>query len=200
MVSLQTDNMVGLRRLHEELMNIFASSIETEMGFKLLVKWLRDIEGNPGLGPSVPVQVGKGNPNLSTTYNYEKPLEELIRDSKEGGTNVRLHRNGVIALVYALWNDEYRAIIADECELANMNKVQSDAFQDLNKYRQAILHRGGKLDKVPAVMCFFAKGDLVSFTKDQMYDLFACLVEELNRIGETYYGQNPGFTLDKPLW
>ena len=132
-------------------------------------------------------------------YQYEKPLEELIRDSSEGGRNVRLHRNGVISLTYALWEEKYRAIVAKECGLACKNEVRSDVFHDLNKYRQAILKRGARLDRGPTKMRFFAKDDEVSFTKDQMHDLFAQLIEELNRIGEEYYGQNPGFTLDRPL-
>ena len=117
----------------------------------------------------------------------------------EGGRNVRLCRNGVIALTYALWEENYRETIAKECGLACKNEVLSDVFQDLNKYRQAILHRGGRLDRELVKMGVFAKGDVVSFTKDQMRDLFAQLIEELNRIGEEYYGQDPGFTLDKPL-
>ena len=195
------DDMIGLRRFHDELVTIFASSIETEMGFRLLVKWLGEVESDPRVEPSFTVQVGEGDPHLaSTKYHYEKPLEELIRDSKEGGTNVRLHRNGVISLAYALWEEEYRAIIAQECGLRCKNEVESAVFQDLNKYRQAILHRGARLDRKPSIMIFFTIGDWVSFTEDQMHELFSRLIEELNRIGETYYGQNPGFTLDKPLW
>ena len=196
----ETGNMSGLKRFHGELMSIFASSIETEMGFLLLVDWLGEALKDPRVETFFPVQLGKGDPRLSSTiYQYEKPLEELIRDSREGGQNVRLYRNGVIALTYALWEEEYRATIATECGLASKNEVGSDVFQDLNKYRQAILHRGARLGREPTKMSFFAKGDIVSFTKDQMHDLFAQLIEELNRIGEEYYGQNPGFTLDKPL-
>ena len=78
--------------------------------------------------------------------------------------------------------------------------MESDVFQDLNRYRQAILRQGARLDKNPSTMCFFSKGDRVAFTEDQMHELFARLIEELNRLGETYYDQNLGFTLDKPLW
>ena len=200
MVNEQTSDMIGLNRFHDELMIIFASSIETEIGFRLLVKWLEEIENDPRVDSSFDVQVGERDPRVATAkYHYEKPLAELIRDSKEGGANVRLHRNGVIALAYALWEEEYRAVIAQECGLSCKNKVQSDAFQDLNKYRQAILHRGARLDRETTVMCFFAKGDSVSFTEDQMHGLFGQLIEELNRIGETYYCQNPGFTFNNLL-
>ena len=200
METAETGNMSGLKRFHGELMSIFASNVETEMGFLLLVQWLSGVLKDPRVEASFTVQLGKGDPHLtSTTYQYEKPLEELMRDSKEGGQNVRLYRNGVISLTYALWEENYREIIATECGLASKDEVLSDVFQDLNKYRQAILHRGGRLDREPVKMGFFAKGDVVSFTKDQMEDLFAQLIKELNRLGEEYYGQNPGFTLDRPL-
>ena len=198
---MATSDMTGLKRFHDELETMFASSIETEMGFRLLVDWLRTLESDPGVDSSFGVQVGEGDPrHASTRFQYEKPLEELIRDSEEGGKNLRLHRNGVISLTYALWEEEYRSVIAQECGLACKNRVESDVFQDLNRYRQAILHQGGRLDKNPSTMCFFSKGDRVALTEDQMHGLFARLIEELNRLGETYYGQNPGFTLDKPLW
>ena len=192
--------MSGLKCLHDDLLSLFASSTETEMGFLLLVDWLGKHLEDPRVDPSFAVQLGKGDPNHpSTRYQYKKPLQELIRDSKEGGRNVRLHRNGIIALTYALWEDNYRATIANECGLSSKDELVSDVFQDLNKYRQAILHRGGKLDREPAQLGFFGKGDVVAFTKDQMHELFAELIEELNRIGEEYYGQDPRFTLDKPL-
>ena len=112
----ETGNMSGLKRFRSELMSIFASSVETEMGFLLLVKWLGEALETPRIKTSSTVQLGKGDPNLtSTKYQYEKTIEELMRDSKEGGQNVRLHRNGVISLTYALWEEIYRETIAIEC-------------------------------------------------------------------------------------
>ena len=197
--------MDALKNFHRELMDIFASYIETKMGFLVLVQWLdAQFEAakakDPAILPSMPVQVGKGDPNLpSARYNYEKPWAEFRRESEEGGRNPRMHRNGVICLTYALWEERYRGAIASECGLVCKNKVQSDVFQDLNKYRQAILHRGGLLDLVPMKMKFFSKGEMVAFTDEQMESLFACLVEELNRVGSAYYKTHPGFTFGKPI-
>ena len=200
MITPGTGEISGLTRLYDELISIFASSVETEMGFLLLVQWLDDHLKEPGVDASSIARLGKGDPNpASAAYQYEKSFGALLQDSKEGGQNVRLHRYGIISLTYALWDEKYRKIIADECELTCKDEVKSDVFRDLNKYRQAILHAGGHLDSEPTKLSFFAKGDMVSFTKDQMQDLFAQLIEELNRIGDEYYCQNPGFTLDKPL-
>ena len=145
---MATSDMTGLKRFHDELETMFASSIETEMGFRLLVDWLRTLESDPRVDSSFGVQVGEGDPrHASTRFQYEKPLEELIRDSEEGGKNFRLHRNGVISLTYALWEEEYRSVIGQECGLACKNRGESDVFQDLNRYRQAILHQGARLDR-----------------------------------------------------
>lgn len=83
---MATSDMTGLKRFHDELETMFASSIETEMGFRLLVDWLRTLESDPRVDSSFGVQVGEGDPrHASTRFQYEKPLEELIRDSEEGG-------------------------------------------------------------------------------------------------------------------
>ena len=124
---------------------------------------------------------------------------DVLKASEEGGRNVRLLRNSVVVFAYALWEDEYRKRIATECGLPCKNKVSSDVFQDLNKYRQGILHVSGRLDKEPTVIRLFSKGDVVSFSKEQIHDLFSNLINELNQIGERYYKANPGFSLDRPL-
>ena len=108
--------MSGLKRFYDELISIFASSIETESGFRLLVKWYGEASSkasnDPSVESSLPVLLGKGDPQLpSSSYQYEKTWEDLIQDSSEGGRNVRVQRNGIISLTYALWEDEYRATI-----------------------------------------------------------------------------------------
>ena len=113
--------------------------------------------------------------------------------------NRRPYRESVIAFSYALWEDQYRGRIAHECKLANKNKIKSDVFYDLNKYRQAILHSGGRLAAEPKVIRFFNRGEEVLLTDDHMYELFSLLVGELNRLGREYYRQDPQFSLDRPL-
>ena len=150
--------------------------------------------------PQHNIWFGRDDPNSpDATYQYSRRTEDLIQDSEEGGRNIRLHRNGVVALTYALWEDEYRERIALECGLPRKDDIESVVFQDLNKYRQAVLHASGKLDRVPQAIRLFKKDDVVSFTKDLMHDLFSALIDELNRLGDKYYGQNPGLSLDKSM-
>ena len=191
----------ALEGLFHKLVELYAFHIETTMGYlKLTQHFEATISEEDSIELSNKVKIGGGNPNLpSTKYEYEKTWEKLICDSKEGGLNVRLHRNGVVALAYALWEDEYRQLIADECEKENKDQIKSEVFADLNKYRQAILHASGMLDKEPVKLNIFQKGEVVSFTKDQMNELFDALIFDLNRVGKEYYGFKPDFELNKPL-
>ena len=102
-------------------------------------------------------------------------------------------------MAYALWEDEYRKRIATECGLKCKNDISSDVFHDLNKFRQAILHAGSRLDEETKAIHFFRKGDTVAFTENQMTELFAAIIEELNRIGNEYYNMNPGFSFKQAL-
>lgn len=79
------------------------------------------------------------------------------------------------------------------------NCIASDVFQELNRYRQAILHNNGKLDRSPKIICFFEKGDTISFTDDQTVEPFSILINELNQIGKTHYGRDPQFVFKQRL-
>ncbi|MCY4519254.1 MAG: hypothetical protein OXC13_00575, partial [Caldilineaceae bacterium] len=52
----------------------------------------------------------------------------------------------------------------DVHNIMDKNDVQSDVFHDLNKYRQAILHRSNRLGSKPKALPYFKEGDEVSPT------------------------------------
>ena len=185
--------------LHRELMDLYEHQAETTQAIHTWANLLRNQATTGGTTPENRLFFGRGDPNdPGAMYQFERLYKDLIMDSEEGGRNIRLHRNGVIALTYSLWEVEYRDKIAKECGLTK-NDIKSDTFHDLNKYRQAVLKVGGRLDRQPKVLRFFKKGEVVSFTKDHMDDLFSALMDALNEIGRIYYEQNPGFRLDKPM-
>ena len=191
--------MDSLFALHDELIGLYAYDVEIEAA---LHNWngflLSRINGRTTLDHRI--FFGRDDPNdIDANFQYAKTFRALIQDSVEDGRNVRLHRNDVVALTYALWEDEYRKLIASECGFDEKNGIESIVFQDLNKYRQAVLHASGRLDREPEVVRLFSKGDVVAFTKEQMYTLFSTLIDELNRLGRTYYGQDPRLTLDKSM-
>ncbi len=187
--------------LHDELVAIYGYYLEISQA---LIKWcnfLKHEVASPNqthLGNRM--SFGRVNPNdPNASYQYVRTVQYLINASEKNGITSHIHRRSVIALAYAIWEDRYRNRIAKECNLAHKNEMKSDVFYDLNKYRQAILHGNGKLDKEPKVIRFFKKGDVVSLSDNQMNELFSTLIEELNRIGKTYYHRDPQFSLDKPL-
>ena len=191
--------MQALKDLYKELVALYGYARETSMAFRLCQKWIQG--WTPEVQEDARVLMGQGPPDRPlTTYTYTKTHGQLISDFAEDGPHSQLHRKSVIALAYAMWEEGYRDKIARECDSvckncgsACKNCIESDVFQELNWYRQAILHNNSKLDRTPKIMDFFARGDTISFTNDQMFELFTILINELNQIGKTHYGEDPQF-------
>ena len=152
-----------------------------------------------GAGSGDSTHVLYGDPRRpDATYQYETPMEDLIAASEKEGINYIAHHRYILVLVVASWDDCYRRRIACECGIEE-NDVKSDVFHDLNKYRQAILHAGGRLDSKLKVLRLFRKGDEVDLNTSQMGALFRDLIDELNRIDREYYHTDPEFTFEKRL-
>ena len=181
------------------LIDLYEFQLETSMAIVHWKERLLELSDAPGTSLDNRVFFGRDAPTIpDARYQVSRVLRELVSDAEEGGRNLRLHRNGVITSAYSLWDDQCRVAIACDCDLEK-NEVRSDVFQDLNKYRQAILHVDARLDRQLKVMKFFAKGEVVSFTTNHMHQLFATLISELNRLGNAYYGEDPSLSLDKHL-
>ena len=199
-VMAEETSMQALRELHDELVDLYGYEEETKMASMKLQSWLEEILANSSAGLDSVTTLGSGDPNNpDTKYQYKKTFRQLKEASAKDGSHAIIRRKSLVALVYALWEEKYRWRIAQECNLADRDKVESTVFQDLNKYRQAILHHNDKLGKKPQIIPLFKKGDVISPTEDHMHLLFSILIDELNQIGETYYNMNPQFSLDKPL-
>ena len=191
--------MQAILGFYHRLTDLYEFQVETEMAIRLWAERLGNMATTGRSTLDNRMFFGKDDPNSpDALYHAVRTYRDLIHDAGEGGRNLRLHRNGVIAIAYSLWEDSSRGAMASECNLSK-NAIKSDVFQDLNKYRQAILHVDGKLDRKPKVMKFFKVGEVVSFTQGQMDHLFADLISELNRLGKTYYDQDPGLSLDKSM-
>ena len=188
--------MKAITDLYDEFVSLYGYYLEVR---EALRKW-RDFLEKRMESRDKRLFFGSGDPNRpNATYKYVRTFGWLIDASDDNGINVSTHRRSIIAFSYALWEDQYRRRIAHECNRATKNEIKSDVFYDLNRYRQAILHSGGRLTDEPKLIRFFNRGDEVLLTDDHMYDLFVLLVGELNRIGREYYGQDPRFTVDRPL-
>ena len=191
--------MQALIALAREISEIYGYYSTTTSALGLLEERLAARQSSD-LRPNRRIFFGKDDPNShDAKYQYVQSVAHVINASKQDGTNALILSRSILVLVYALWEDKYRAAIAKDCGLSEKNDLQSDVFQDLNKYRQAIVHANGTLDREPTVLGLFKRGDVVAPTSDQMHELFVSLTDELNRIGEAHYGQSPGFSLDKQL-
>ena len=191
--------MQPILALHNRLTDLYEYQVETALAIRFWGDRLMGMTSGVTTTLDSRASFGKDDPNKADAlYQVARTYRDLIHDSAEGGRNLRLLGNGVIVHAYSLWEDTFRAAIAAECDLAK-DEIKSDVFQDLNKYRQAILHVDGRLDRQPKLLTFFKMGEVVSFTQDEMHRLFAELISELNRLGKTFYGQDPGLSLDKLL-
>ena len=194
--------MNALLGLHEELLAILGYEVQMSAALHQWRTFLKKLSKSKGKhrGSERKLFFGSGDPNDSNaSYRVVNTLSRLISASGKNGVNSAITRRSVIALVYSVWEDQYRQKIAEECGLSDKNDISSDVFHDLNKYRQAIMHAGGRLDREPTVIKFFGRGEQVSLTDDHMHKLFSILVEELNRIGKIYYKSDPALVFDKPL-
>ena len=190
--------MRALRAFHGDVVDIYGYLTQVNGALMTWRKFLDDrITG--GATPHNTFFFGKGDPNEpDSTYQYRRTFADLIADVTENGTTSVMHRRSVIVLLVASWEDRHRKLIASECGLQK-NDLKSDLFHDLNRYRQAILHGGGRLQNRPKKIPFFRKGERVDLTGDHMDSMFRMVVNELNRLGVEHYGDNPGFTFDKSM-
>lgn len=188
--------MQALIELYNELINMYAYHAEMRGA---LYAWEEKLVQMHNGSPTQKMFFGRDDPNKSdAAHQYSKTFIELIHASSKNGAHANTLSRSVVALTYSIWEDKYRARIAHECE-KEKNEIESDIFHDLNKYRQAILHAGGRLVGTPKVLKFCKQGEEVLLSGENIHEMFAALVDELNRIAREHFDHDPGFTLDKPM-
>ena len=129
---------------------------------------------------------------------YKRPSVYFLDATASNGTTSVFHRRNMVTLLYSTWEDRHRALIAKELGLSK-DDLKSAVFRDVNVYRRAIAHAGGKLPDEPKVFHFFRKGEEASLTNAHIEFIFRSVVDELNRIGRDCYGTDPEFSFDQPL-
>ncbi|MCY4521639.1 MAG: hypothetical protein OXC13_12780, partial [Caldilineaceae bacterium] len=158
--------MKALIEFHDDLVDIYGYTAQIETAISTWRDWMNQQVNNGG-GTTLSNTLSFGNPgdpNLpDAKYQYRATLGDLISASGKSGRTSILHRRYILVLVVAAWEDGYRPLIARECNM-DKNDVQSDVFHDLNKYRQAILHRSNRLGSKPKALPYFKEGDEVSPT------------------------------------
>ena len=191
--------MKELANFHDELIDIYGYMVQVGAAIGQWHKILATQVNSRRTRPTNTMFFGSDDPSApGAKYQYRRTFAELIEASAQKGITSNVHRRSVVVLVVASWEDRYRKRIAEECGVRK-NTLTSDLFHDLNRYRQAILHAGGKLREEPKALRLFEKGDEVTLTNDQMDTIFREIIDELNRIGTELYGKNPRFSFDKQL-
>ncbi len=194
--------MKALKECHSDIIEIYGYGVQVITALSTWHGWLRNqiSSGKTKKSNRMFFSADEEDPNRpEAKYQYQRDVGHLLDvAAKEGPLSV-LHRRSVVTLLYSTWEDRHRAMMATEIGLKSKDDLKSDVFKDVNVYRRAIIHAGGKLQDKPKVFCFFEKGEEVSLTQKHIDLIFRHVVEELNRIGREHYGTDPQFSFDKQL-
>lgn len=192
--------MKALKDCHSDVIDVYGYGIQIITALDAWHKQLRELISSgqvDNLNRSV--ALGMDSPDdPALTFQYKRPIGYILDASSTNGTTLVMHRRNMVTLLYSTWEDRHRALIAKELGKGK-NDLKSDVFGDVNMYRQAAIHAGGKLDKEPKVFRFFKKGEEASLTNEHIEVIFRYVVDELNRIGKDHYSTNPQFSFDQPL-
>ena len=192
--------MKALRECHSDIIEIYGYGVQV---IGALFTWHERLHNQISSGKtkrSHRMFFGDGDPNRpEAKYQYQRDFGYLLDESALNGPLSVIHRRSVVTLLYSAWEDRHRAMIAEEIGLNSKDDLKSDVFRDVNVYRRAIIHAGGKLRDEPKVFNFFKKGEEVSLTSKHIDLIFRRVVDELNRIGRVYYGTDPQFSFDQSL-
>ena len=192
--------MNALQECHRDVIEIYGYGVQVIGALFTWHKHLCDQISSGKTKKSNRMFFGDSNPNHpEAKYHYQRDFGYLLDMSANNGPLSVIHRRSVVTLLYSAWEDRHRALIAEEIGFKSKNDLNSDVFRDVNVYRRAIIHAGGRLRDEPKVFGFFEKGEEVSLTHKHIDLIFRHVVDELNRIGKEHYGTDPQFSFGHPL-
>ncbi len=190
----------ALRECHADVIDLYGYKLQVAIAISLWHNELRRLTSSGTTTRSNQVFFGQDDPDQpGAAYQYRRDYGFLLDASASDGMNPVIHRHSVVVLLYAMWDDHHRGLIAKELGYKDRDDLESNVFQDIGLYRHAILHRGNKLQKEPQVFSFFKKGEVVSLTNGHVDTIFRRVVDELNRLGRDHYGTDPQFSFDQPM-
>ena len=193
--------MKALTEFHLEVVAIYGYGVQVSAALTRWNQWINTQISSGNTTADNQMIFGKSDPNKSdATSVYRRTFRYLLDASKSEGKTLVIHRRSLIALLYASWEDRHRNRIAVEAGLKKKNDLGSDVFGDFRIYRNAIMHANGALGDEPKVFFFFSKGEKVVLSSDHIDTMFRTAIDELNRIGKEYFGTNPRFSFEEPLY
>lgn len=181
------DGAGALLQYCERLEELYVYYVEAVTGFRMVADHIERITSDP----QHPSTLANRNYYGARGTNPNDPEAKYVRITTLESTLGRCGPSGSnnLALV--------RSIIM----VAWRNGIQSPVFGDLNKYRQAIAHAGGLLDKRTEVFSFVEVGSAITLNEEQLVDLIEMLVNEVKQIATVHFGhtldykflKTPGF-------
>ena len=192
--------MKALKECHNDVIEIFGYGVQVFLALLTLHDHLHKQISSGETKKSNRMFFGDSDPNSpEAKYQYRREFGYLLDASAKNGPLSVIHNRSVVTLLCSTWEDRHRPRIAKEIGFKCKNDLESDVFKDVNVYRRAIIHAGGKLQEKPKVFRFFEKGEEVSLTQKHIDLIFRQVVDELNRIGREHYGTDPQFSFDRPM-
>ena len=184
--------MKALKECHNDVIEIFGYGVQVFLALLTLHDHLHKQISSGETKKSNRMFFGDSDPNSpEAKYQYRREFGYLLDASAKNGPLSVIHNRSVVTLLCSTWEDRHRPRIAKEIGFKCKNDLESDVFKDVNVYRRAIIHAGGKLQEKPKVFRFFEKGEEVSLTQKHIDLIFRQVVDELNRIGREHYGTGP---------
>ncbi|RWD74785.1 hypothetical protein [Mesorhizobium sp.] len=163
--------------------------VDAVRGFTSAAQTSLQAVANPGLATTLDSWnwYGLDPPGPGARYiGVIKIRDALARNAPNGPNQIAMARSSILA-AYAAWEHETRPALAAELGI-DTNQVTSPTFGDLNKYRQAVAHVSGRLDRATEVLDLVAVGANVDLGDATLAALFDALVSEAKRLSEALCG------------
>ncbi len=206
MTEIDTPEIKALQHLaayRSKLDNIYALGIESSMSLNKLSKEVeknaKRMKRSDGIGAeSRRMFYGHTRPDApDATFQHVATHKEIINRTAHGGSHQKMLFQAAIVFAYMHWEDDCRSKFAKELSIEK-NKITSDVFGDLGKYRNAIAHNNSILKRKSLKLNFVEVNSEIELNQNQFMELFATLISELNIIAETFTGYNSPFWFDFP--
>ncbi len=133
----------------------------------------------------IPFSFGQGPPGTLGAYFYYTTTHGGFKERiKQDGIDTKILANNSLVLIYHIWEDKYREIIARENGVQK-NQIAHDTFGELRNIRRSIVHNKSRALKEcenNAKLKRFNEGDQILFSEQEAYDSFKAIKDALDEL------------------
>jgi len=133
----------------------------------------------------MPFSFGQGPPGTPGAYFYYTTTHGGFKQRiDKDGIDTKILANNTLVLIYHIWEDKYREVIARENGVQK-NQITHDTFGELRNIRRSIIHnksRALRECESNAKMKRFDEGDQILFTEQEAYDSFKAVKDALDEL------------------